>query len=184
MARAKKPSTTSDMIRSLVVILVPLVIITILFTRLPRDYPVKEIDWRPVLTTARTESPFPVLAPVSLPDGWRPTRVTWVKEGEPYLNGVPSPRNFWQLGFLTPDDVYVALSQGDLRTEDMVKEETREGVSDGDSSLAGQTWRRVVSADGRTRSLIMIQPEVTTVVSGDLPYEALDAYATTLSPTG
>lgn len=171
------------MIRSLVVILVPLLIITALFTRLPRDHPVKVVDWQPVLATARAQAPFPVLAPVNLPADWRATRVTWVKEGGPYLNGQRSPRNFWQLGFLTPDDVYLGLSQGDLQPDDLVKDETREGLPDGDSSLNGQTWRRMISPDGRTRSLVLTQPQVTSVVSGDLSYEALDSYVTTLTTT-
>jgi hypothetical protein len=184
VARPKKPATPGDMIRSLLVILVPLVIITVLFTNLPRDHPVKEVDWRPVLTTARTEAPYPVLAPVNLPEGWRPTRVNWVKQGNPGLNGQPSPRNYWQLGFLTPDEVYIALSQGDQQVDDMVKDDTRAGVADGESAVNGSTWRRVVSPDGRTRSLVLTQPQVTSVVSSDLPYEALDSYAATLSSSG
>ena len=36
MARTKRPSTTADLIRSLAVILIPLVIITILFTNTAR----------------------------------------------------------------------------------------------------------------------------------------------------
>lgn len=183
MARAKKPVSTGDIIRSLAVILVPLLIITVLFTRVPQDHPVKVVDWRPVLTTARAEAPYPVLAPVNLPADWRATRVTWVKKGEPYLNGQASPRDFWELGFLTPDDVYIGLSQGDLLTDELVKTETREGLADGQSVLDGQTWQRLVSPDGRTRSLVNRQPQVTSVVSGDLPYPSLDAYVTTLTTT-
>ena len=115
------------MIRSLAVILIPLVIITVLFTDLPKDRQVTEVDWTPVLTTAREQAPFPVLAPTNLPSGWRATRVSWVKEGEPVLNGQPSVRNQWQLGFLTPDDIYLGLVQGDLRPDDLVDEETRAG---------------------------------------------------------
>ena len=37
MARANRMSTPGDMIRSLAVILIPLVVITALFTRLPAD---------------------------------------------------------------------------------------------------------------------------------------------------
>lgn len=184
MARAKKPATTGDMIRSLLVILVPLVIITYLFTRLPQNHPVKAVDWRPVLTTARQQAPFPVLAPVNLPGDWRATRVTWVKEGQPYTNGQPSPRNYWQLAFLTPDDVFIGLSQGDLRPKDMIKDDTRAGTPDGNSVINAQTWQRLVSPDGRTHSLVMSEPKVTSVITGDLPYQALESYATTLSTSG
>ena len=184
MARAKKPATMSDLIRSLVVIIVPLLLITAFFTRNPSDQPVKEVDWRPVATLARAQSPYPVLAPVNLPPGWRSVQATWVRTGEPYLNGEASPRNLWKLGFLTTDDVFVGLSQGDLQPVSFIEDETRKGEADGRSVVGDQTWERRVSPDGRTRSLVESTPEVTTIVSADLPYEALDAYAGILSSSG
>ena len=169
------------MIRSLAVILIPLVIITVLFTDLPKDAQVAEVDWTPVLTTAREQAPFPVLAPTNLPRGWRATRVSWVKEGEPTLNGQASVRNLWQLGILTSDDLYLGLVQGDRRPDELVDEETRAGRPDGQSTVSGQAWQRVVSADERTYSLVLREAEVTTIVSGDVDYSALEAYASTLS---
>ena len=169
------------MIRSLAVILIPLVIITVLFTDLPKDAQVAQVDWTPVLTTAREQAPFPVLAPTNLPEGWRATRVSWVREGEPVLNGDASVRNQWQLGILTSDDVYLGLVQGDLRPDDLVDEETRAGTPDGESAVSGQAWQRRVSSDGRTYSLVLREAKVTTIVSGDVDYSALEAYASTLS---
>jgi len=169
------------MIRSLAVILIPLVIITVLFTDLPDDHQVQVVDWKPVLTTAREQSPFPVLAPTNLPDGWRATRASWVKEGDPALNGQPSVRNQWQLGLLTPDDIYIGLDQGDLRPDDLVEEQTRAGTADGESLVNGEVWQRLVSPDGRTRSLVLRTAEVTSIVSADVEYPALEAYASTLS---
>ncbi len=184
MARAKKPATTSDLIRSLLVIIVPLVLITLFFTRNLGDHPVTEVNWRPVLTEARAEATFPVLAPVNLPPGWRPVQVSWVQVGEPYLNGQRSDRDLWKLGFLTSDDVFIGLAQGDLRPDELVKDETRAGEADGQSVVAGQTWQRLVSPDERTRSLVEQSDEVTTIVTGDLPYEALETYAGILSSSG
>ncbi len=88
----------------------------------------------------------------------------------------PSVRNQWALGFLTPDDVFIGLDQGDLQPDDLVEEQTREGTADGQSTVGGQAWERLVSPDGRTRSLVRREPAVTTIVSGDLAYEALEAY--------
>jgi hypothetical protein len=181
VARTRKPATTGDLIRSLALILVPLAVITVLFTRLPRDHPVKVVDWRPVLAIAREQAPYPVLAPTNLPSEWRATSVTWVKTGDPYVGGQRSVRNFWQLGFLSPDEVYIAVAQGDLKAEDMVTEQTRMGAADGQSTVNGQTWQRRVSPDDRTRSLVRVQPTVTTVVVGDTSYTGLEAFAATLS---
>lgn len=169
------------MVRSLAVILVPLLVITFLFTRTPKDHPVNEVNWRPVLTTARAQAPYPVLAPINLPAGWRPTRVSWVRVGEVGLNGEPSVRNAWQLGFLDPDDIYVALDQGDLLPDLLVTDVTRSGRVDGRSIVGSQTWERRVSPDDRTRSLVMTTPTVTTIVSADSGYDLLEAYAATLA---
>ena len=137
VARPRRQASTGDLIRSLALILIPLVVITVLFTRLPRDHPVKVVDWQPVLATAREQSPYPVLAPANLPSEWRATNVSWVKAGDPSPGGQRSVRNFWQLGLLSPDD--------------------------------------------RTRSLVRVQPTVTTVVVGDTSYTGLEAFAATLS---
>jgi hypothetical protein len=181
VARANRTATPGDMIRSLAVILIPLVIITVLFTDLPEDKPVNQVDWQPVLAVARRDAPFPVLAPSNLHEGWRATQAEWVETGDPFRDGQPSVRNQWALGFLNPDDVFVGLDQGDLRPEDLVEEQTRQGTADGQSTVNGQAWERLLSPDGRTRSLVRREPAVTTIVSGDLAYEALEAYAGTLA---
>jgi hypothetical protein len=181
VARPGRQAGTGDLIRSLALILIPLVVITVLFTRLPRDHPVKVVDWRPVLATARAQSPFPVLAPANLPSEWRATNVSWVKAGDPAPGGQRSVRNLWQLGFLSPDDVYLEVVQGDLQVEDMVSEKTRMGAADGQSTVNGATWQRRVSPDDRTRSLVRVEPTVTTVVVGDTSYTGLEAFAATLS---
>jgi hypothetical protein len=184
VARTTRQATLGDLIRSLALIVIPVVVITIIFTSVPDDHPVKEVDWKPVLATARQEAPFPVLAPSKLPEGWRATRVNWVPQGRPYLNGEASPRNLWQIGFLTPDDVYIDLNQGDLRPQEMVDQQSRAGTPDGVSVIAGQTWQRLISPDERTRSLVLRESSATTIVSADLPYDALEAYASTLSSSG
>jgi hypothetical protein len=184
VARTTKQATAGDMIRSLALIVIPLAVIAIIFTNVPDDAPVEEVDWKPVLATARQQAPYEVLAPTNLPEGWRATRVNWVPLGRPYLNGEASPRNLWQIGFLTPQEVYIDLTQGDMRAQEMVDQQSREGTPDGNSVIAGLTWQRLVSADGRTRSLVLRGPATTAIVSANLPYEALEAYATTLSSTG
>ena len=180
VARSRKSATMGDLVRSVAIILIPLAVITVLFTKLPKDHPVQVVDPQPVLAKARTESPYPILAPANLPNEWRATRVTWVRTGEPYLNGAPSVRNLWRVGYLTPDDVYIAVAQGDLEPDDFISVETREGAVDGQSTVNGDVWERRVSPDGRTRSLVRRTDTVTTVVAGDTSYAALEAFAATL----
>lgn len=169
------------MIRSLAVVLLPLLVITVIATRNLDDHPVTVVDWRPVLAAARSQAPYPVLAPTHLPAEWRATRVTWVKEGDPFLNGEPAVRNTWQLGFLDPDNVFIDLNQGDKQPAEFIEDQTVKGRPDGQSVVGGQKWERRVTDDDRTRSLVISTPQVTTIVVGDTSYEALDSYAATLS---
>lgn len=178
--RPKKPATAGDLIRSLAVILIPLLIITFFFTRNLGDHPVTVVDYRAELAQARQEAPYPVLAPTGLPTTWRATQAEWVPQGTPYLNDAPSVRNLWELGFLSPEDTFISVNQGDLQPEDLIEVKTRDGLPDGTSQLNGQTWERRISADERTRSLVSSDPKVTTIVAGDTSYEGLEAFAATL----
>ena len=62
-------------------ILVPILVITIFFSRYLDDYQIQLVDWQPVLAQAREQAPYPVLAPEGLPRTWRATQVTWVQTG-------------------------------------------------------------------------------------------------------
>lgn len=180
VAKAKRNPTVGDMIRSLAVILIPVLIIVVFFTRNLDDHPVRVVDWQPVLEQARKESPYPVLAPTNLPAEWRATRVSWVKKGQSDPGGNLSPRNSWQLGFLDPQDIYIELRQGDLDAPELIEKATREAKPDGESTIAGQPWTRMVTSDDRTRSLVNSTAKVTTIVAGDTGYEQLEAFAATL----
>lgn len=180
MARASsRTASTGDMVRSLAVLLIPVVILTYLFTRTP-EAPVKVVDWTPILAQAREEAPFSVLAPRAVPGDWRATKAGWTRQGQAGLNGDPSPRNLWELGFLDSTDTYVELDQGDLQGPDLVADKTRDGLPDGQSTVEGQVWERRVSRDDRTRSLVQATDTLTTIVTGDVPYEDLESFASTL----
>src|SRR5262249_20889602 len=127
VARAGRPASNRDMVLSLVVILVPLAIITMLLTRGPHNATVQTVDWKPVAAQATRQAPYQVLTPVELPAGWRATRVSWTRIGEPDPTGEESIRNRWQLGVLTDADVYIELDQGDKRAADMVDDLSRQG---------------------------------------------------------
>ncbi|WP_168207607.1 DUF4245 domain-containing protein [Microlunatus elymi] len=177
MARARRSPTNRDMILSLLVILIPVAIIAFLLTRGQDEPNVPTVDWKPVAAQAAKEAPYEVLAPAELPAGWRATQVSWTKIGEPDPTGNESPRNRWRLGVLTDQQVYIELDQVDKQAQDFVDDITRNGQPDGTSTVAGQSWQRLVTDDDRTRSLVLATPKVTTVVSGDTSYRLLEDYA-------
>ncbi|MBA3529453.1 MAG: DUF4245 family protein, partial [Propionibacteriaceae bacterium] len=78
------------------------------------------------------------------------------------------------------DNVYIAVNQGDLRPQDFIADITRDGLPDGQSVVDAKPWERRVSADDRTRSLVLSTPKVTTIVVGDTSYGALESYTATL----
>jgi hypothetical protein len=182
MAQAKRPTTGRDMLLSLLVILVPLAIIVAIFSQGPRDAAVETVDWEPVAATASRQAPYRVLAPAELPAGWRATRVSWTRIGEPDPTGNDSVRNRWQLGVLTDSDLYIELDQGDKQAKEMVDDLSRRGEPDGTSTVDGQAWKRLVTDDDRTRSMVLATPRVTTIVTGDVSYSMLETYLGLLRP--
>lgn len=180
----KKQPTPRDMMITLAVILVPVIIISVVFTRDLDDHPVEVVDWKPLAQQAATEASYDILAPTNLPASWRPVRVSWEPEGQGEENGNPSTRNAWQLGFLNPADRYVAIQQADGDRESFVQQVTRDGRADGQQpevKVGGQTWERYESEDGRTRSLVRSAGESTNIVVGDVEYQTLQDFAATLS---
>lgn len=170
------------MIVALAVLLVPIVLVTWWFTRVPAEPPVRALDWAALADQGSVQSPYRLARPTSLPDTWTCTRARWTRAGDPGIDGKPVSGNTWQLGFLTPDRVYLALDQRDAGAADLIAVASRGGVADGQQQIAGRPWTRLVSPDGRTRALASTVGPVTTVVSGDLPVGALVAFVETLAP--
>lgn len=169
------------MVRSLAVILVPVVLITWFFSRSLGSPPVHTVDWKPVLTQARVEAGFPIYAPRSLASGYRVNKASWAKRGQPGPTGTAATADQWELGMLNPDNVYVEIDEQNRPNGDFVGNNTRNGVGDGQSSVSGANWSRLVSADDRTRSLVHTSGTVTVLVTGDLSYAALESFAGTLT---
>lgn len=163
------------MIRSLAVLLVPVLVITVLFTRDPAEPPgAQPVDWGGAHSQAVDEAGFDVVAPTNLPQGWTPVRVEWDK-------GERDKDQRWMVGWLSPQQVYFAVEQSNAASGPFLERATREGVADGTSTVSGTTWQRFRSPDDRTRSLVRVGDEVTTVVVADASYEALEAFTGTLA---
>ena len=180
MSRRPNPPAI-HIIVALLVILLPVILIQWLAQR-PGEGPTGDPEVELAIQAAREQSPYAVLVPDNLPEAWQPLRASWLNQGQPGLNGEPEPGNTWRLVYLGPDQVAYSLTQRDgPAAVRIVPEMSREGTADGASSINGQEWERLVSEDGRTRSLVRSADGVTTVISADTSYEAIDAYASTLA---
>ena len=131
--------------------------------------PVRAVDYQKTLGFAQDSAGFPLLAPPSLPEGWRATSATFV----------PDPAR-WHLGVLTDEDRYVGLEQSRGSVRDMVETYVdREARRGRQVRIEGQQWRTWTDEDGDT-ALTRVEDGVTTLVVGTPELELLVDYVTTL----
>lgn len=177
MASRNPRARSRDMAISMAVIVIPLLLIVWLFTvDPPRD--VEPADVAPVLAVARAESPYPLLVAEPVPEGWTPVRVAWARAGEPWITSEPAIGNSWQVGYLSPDEIYFGVQQRDDGVQAAVRTITREGSAVGSPvDVAGRDWERYESADGRTRSLVATDDELVAIVTADTDFAELEAFA-------
>jgi hypothetical protein len=97
------------------------------------------------------------------------------------FEGAGSDGAAWHLGFMSPDDEYVAVEQSDADPKAFVDDVTHGAEKTGRTvRLAGETWTRYTGE--KYDALVRTEPEVTTVVTGTAPLEQLKQLATALEP--
>lgn len=132
----------------------------------PSPDPIRTVDPTGQLELARSQADYPVLAPVGLPADWKPTSARFDAEGDDATS--------WFVGYVTPAGAYVALTQSDADPQEFIEAQTLQGALDGERSINGQAWIQYVSGD--QRSLVRTADGVTTVVTGTVSYEELQAF--------
>lgn len=180
MAGRNPNARARDMVISMAVIMVPLLLITWLFTNDPEPV-VEAVDVGPVLAQAEAVSPYPILRTTDLPQDWVPTRVAWAEDGNLWITDEPAVGNSWQLGYIAPNGIYVAVQQRDREVPSFVADVTREGRMESEvSEILGRTWEHWVSEDEVSRSLVWRDGDMVAVVTGDTDYAQLDAFVGSL----
>ena len=167
------------MMLSMLVLLVPILAIVWFFQSTP-DEQVEAVDYQPVLEKASQASSYPILAPENYPEQWIPVRVAWAEEGQRWIDGEIALGDYWQLGFLTEDEVYLGLQQRDAGVNAFVRAVSRDGVRSGEVQVGERTWEHWISQDERTHSLIWRDGDMVATVTGDTDVERLAVFAGTL----
>jgi len=164
--------TVWDMVRSMAVVLALVFVIVLLAWR-PSPEAVTVIDPGPAVALADASADFPVVVPVGLGEGWRPTSARW--EPSPSSLGIP----VLHIGYVTPTEEYAQVSQGRVTAESYLDEQTSGGSPTGTREVAGVTWQQW-EADDR-RSLVLIDDAgLTTIVSGTGTWAEIESLASTL----
>ncbi len=164
--------TVGDMVRSLAVVLGFVAIILVITLR-PHPDPIKRVEVAPVLAVARAQAGFPVLIAGAGTTGFVPTSVRW----EPTDATKPDP--VWHIGYVTPEEQYVEISESATASERFIPEQTAKGAPLDPVVIDGTTWQRFESES--RKSLVRVEPKLTTVVAGTLDWAGLQSVAAGLS---
>ncbi|MFD4031664.1 DUF4245 domain-containing protein [Streptomyces sp. NPDC058637] len=169
MASKRGKQTVRDMFLSMLVITALAGVIYIFIPHDDTADPIKAVDYRVELATARRAAPYPVAAPAGLSEKWKPTSVSY--EGH---NGAG-----WHLGFLDPDGRYVAVEQSTSPARKYVPAVSQRAEDTGSTyDVAGEAWQRW---EGPKYDALVLHAEgVTTVVTGSAPMERLAEMAAAL----
>lgn len=159
--------TARDLLLSLGVVAGFVLFLVVMVAR-PQPQEIREVDPAPMLAAARQQADYPVLAPGSLSDEWRATSARFT--------GNPDGSTTWFLGYVTPQGEYVGVAQSDGRAAEFIEQQTAEGQAVGQQTAAGRTWQQYQADNGDT-SLVASDKDVTTVVTGTLPFDELAAFA-------
>ncbi|MEV5600955.1 DUF4245 domain-containing protein [Streptomyces sp. NPDC052299] len=169
MASKQGKQTVRDMILSLLAIAAVAGVVYIFIPHDDKADPVKAVDYRVELLTARRAAPYPVAAPDGLPAGWKPTSVTYERD----------KGNSWHLGFLDPDGKYVAVEQSTAPAKSYISQVSQEAKDTGRTQeVAGQTWQRWEGP--KYDALVREEKGATTVVTGSAGAERLEEMAAAL----
>lgn len=162
----------SDMLRSVAVIgVIMLGAVFIGSTLLTTpDQQVPTVDYKATVADVREVAPYEVVAPQSLPDGWRATSAEYEHGSE----------GRWHLGVLTADDEYVGLEQTPRRQAEAVEEFSPDTEPRGKTAIGGDTWRVRANEQGET-TLVRRSGGVTTLVTGTASRNQLESYVASLS---
>lgn len=158
-----------DILRSVGVLVLVIVAIwgfSKLFTQKP-DSPTPSVDYASTVKSARPAADFPLLAPPSLPAGWKATSVRF------------SPQS-WHLGVLTRVGDYIGLEQAKISVDRAVDEFAKGSKTAGTTRIGSQAWeQRVGPKDAIT--YVRVADGLTTLVTGDAPRKTIEAYISSLS---
>lgn len=129
------------------------------------------VDYARVVPDVRKAARLAILAPPSLPHGWRATSVR-------FTDGSPQ---HWHLGILTDQNRYVGLEQGQQSVPAMVNEFVDSAASRrGAVRVGARTWASYTDSGGDL-ALVRRDGQTTTLVVGhEVPRATLVRYVASL----
>lgn len=171
--------TVGDILRSLAVV-VAVIAVLLLLTWRPQPDPVRELDPFPIASLAVREAGYRVLMP-EVGDGWRSTSARL----EPTAQS--ADKSVWFNGWVSPDDEFFALAQSHATHDMFIDEQASGGVPVDLGAESSWPWAETIgtktkwvaylSPDGKTRSLVRIKKDHTTIVTSTAEWSQLEEFA-------
>lgn len=131
----------------------------------------RSVDYAQVLPEVRKAARLAVVAPPSLPEGWRATSAAFT----------PGPRQHWHLGVLTDQNRYVGLEQSADPVRSMVREYVDNAATRGEQvRAAGRMWSTYTDPGGDLALVRRDGATTTLVVGHEVPRPVLVGYVSRL----
>ncbi|MFF0264452.1 DUF4245 domain-containing protein [Kribbella sp. NPDC004536] len=166
-----KSQTVGNMVGALVICLA-VVAFLIIVTWRPKHEQVNAVEYTAQLQDARKTASW-VRGPEPMPTGWTAT-------SEEFRAPQQEPMT-WHLGVVTNEKKYVGLEQSNVTTPKFQADKLGRTSDDGTSAVAGVTWQRKILLDRKgENALVLVGSGVTTIVTGNAGYPALEAFASVL----
>ncbi|MCX4410443.1 DUF4245 domain-containing protein [Streptomyces sp. NBC_01549] len=155
MAGTKGKQSVRDMLLSLGLIGLMAGVIYIFIPHDDSAPPLKRVDYRVELLTARRAASYPVAAPVGLPTAWKATSVRY--DGTQF--------DAWHLGFQDPEGQYVAVEQSTQPAAVFI-DSASQGAKETKATqrIGAATWQRYEG--DKYDALVLKAKGATTVVTG------------------
>jgi hypothetical protein len=166
-----KARTMTNMVWALLACFIVVAFLMIVTWR-PKEEKVRAVEYTAQLQNARKAAPW-VRGPEPMPSGWSATSVQFRAPQQ-------SPVT-WHLGVVTAAKKYVGLEQSNVTANAYQFSKLGKTADDGTSTVAGVTWQRkkLLERDN-DQALVLIGSGVTTIVTGNAGYQALETFATAL----
>ena len=166
-----KARTLPNMVWALVACFIVVAFLMIVTWR-PKEEKVNAVEYSAQLEDARKVAPW-VRGPEPMPTGWTATSVEFrAPEQRPMT---------WHLGIVTTEKKYVGLEQSNVTGGQFQSDKMGRTSDDGTSTVSGVSWQRKVLLDRKEENaLVLVGSGVTTIVTGNAGYPALEAFASTL----
>jgi Protein of unknown function (DUF4245) len=169
VAGMKGKKTVRDLVLSLAVIMVAAGVMYLFVPHDDSEPDIQRVDYDVELLTARRAAPYPVAAPVGLPDTWKATSVRY--QGDHF--------DTWHLGFQAPGGQYVAVKQSTQKPKAFIADASQGAKETKVTEHIGdRVWTRFTG--GRYDALVLSEDGATTVVAGTGSFDQLTTMAKAL----